>query len=288
MLSASTQVAQAGSKTADEASALPKVMGILNITPDSFSDGNRFTTIDAALKHAESMLLAGAQIIDVGGESTRPGAAEVSAEAELERVIPVVQALSQQLGAKVSIDTSKPSVMRAAVDAGACMINDVYALQKTGALKMACALGVPVCLMHMQGTPKTMQQQPKYTQVVQVVFRFLHDRMQACLDAGLSQENLIVDPGFGFGKTLQHNLLLLQNLDQLCALGAPVLVGMSRKRMLGEVTNAPLDQRVNGHSALAAIAVMQGASIIRTHDVQPTVEAVKLAYAVMCAPPDGE
>jgi dihydropteroate synthase len=261
----------------------PQVMGILNITPDSFSDGGVFFAPEAALAHAQEMVAAGAAIIDVGGESTRPGAAPVALQEELRRVVPVIEALCATLPVPVSIDTRNPAVMQAAVAAGAGMINDVNALQAPGAMEMAASLGVPVCLMHMQGTPESMQENPEYRDVVAEVRQFLADRASACLAAGIARERILLDPGFGFGKTTRHNLLLLQQLDRLVAEGYPVLVGLSRKSLIGKVLGLPVDERLYPGLALAVLAVWQGAAIVRTHDVRATREAVDMCQAVSSA-----
>ncbi|MDX1391161.1 MAG: dihydropteroate synthase [Rheinheimera sp.] len=258
----------------------PVVMGILNVTPDSFSDGGKFTQCDAALRQAEQMLNEGAAILDIGGESTRPGAAEVSAAQELTRVIPVIEALRQRFDCVISVDTSKAAVMSAAVQAGADMINDVRALQEPGALDVALATQVPVCLMHMQGAPRSMQQAPQYQDVVAEVLHFLLQRAQQCQQSGLAKAQIILDPGFGFGKSLQHNYSLLQQLSQFVATGYPVLAGMSRKSMIGQLLNAQLEQRLAGSLACATIAALQGAQIIRVHDVKETVQAVKVVTAM--------
>ena len=256
-------------------------MGILNVTPDSFSDGGKFLARDAALRQAESMAAAGASIIDVGGESTRPGSDDVSEQQELDRVVPVIEALVGGVEAVVSIDTSKPGVMRAAIRAGAGMINDIRALREDGALRAAAELKVPVCLMHMQGLPGTMQESPSYDNVVVEVKDFLAGRISACRDAGLDEELLIVDPGFGFGKTRQHNIELLANLRQLEQLGCPILAGLSRKATLGELTGRDVDERVPASVAAAVIAVTRGADIVRVHDVRETVDALRIAAAVI-------
>jgi dihydropteroate synthase len=259
-------------------------MGILNLTPDSFSDGGRFLARDAALRHAERMVEEGAALIDIGGESTRPGAQPVSVEQELERVVPVVEALAGEISVPLSVDTLKPAVMREAVAAGAGLINDVMALQAPAAIETAAALQVPVCLMHMQGEPRTMQKEPHYDDVVAEVRNFLAERVAACEAGGIRRERLLIDPGFGFGKTLSHNLSLLKHLQSLESLGLPILVGISRKSMIGSLLGgAPVEQRLHGSAAAAVVAVMQGAAIIRTHDVGPTVEAVKVAAAVRSA-----
>lgn len=262
----------------------PRVMGILNVTPDSFSDGGNFLSVENALAQARQMVAEGAAIIDVGGESTRPGAATVSAREELRRVLPVVQAISAELPVPVSVDTSKPEVMRQAVAAGAGMINDVRALRTKDALAMARDLGVPVCLMHMQGEPRTMQEAPGYRDVVAEVREFLMRRIQACIDAGMQEERLIVDPGFGFGKTPAHNLRLLHGLERLVGIGPPVLVGLSRKSLIGQLLgDAPPHRRLYGGLALAVLAAAKGAAIVRVHDVRPTVEALTVAQAVWAA-----
>jgi dihydropteroate synthase len=260
--------------------SVPCVMGILNVTPDSFSDGGVFFAPEAALGHAREMVAAGAAIIDVGGESTRPGAAPVALQEELRRVIPVIEALCDTLPVPVSIDTRNTAVMQAAVAAGAGMINDVNALQAPGAVEMALSLDVPVCLMHMQGLPESMQDNPGYGDVVAEVRQFLADRASACLAAGMARERILLDPGFGFGKTTRHNLLLLQHLDGLVAEGYPVLVGLSRKSLIGKVLGLPVDERLYPGLALAVLAVWQGAAIVRTHDVRATREAVDMCHAV--------
>jgi len=258
----------------------PQVMGILNITPDSFSDGGVFFDREAAVAHAWLMVEEGAAIIDVGGESTRPGAPPVAEEEELRRVIPVIEALAEALPVPVSIDTSKPRVMREAVAAGAGMINDVRALRVAGALEAAAAAGVPVCLMHMQGEPRTMQQAPRYRDVVADVLAFLEERVAACRAAGIPEERLLIDPGFGFGKELAHNLELMRHLDRFLEMGRPVLVGVSRKSMIGGILDVPVGDRLYGSIALATLAVWQGAAIVRCHDVRPTVDAVRICHAV--------
>ena len=260
---------------------VPAVMGILNVTPDSFSDGGRFAGRDAALEQAVAMARDGAGIIDVGGESTRPGAADVSEQEELDRVIPVIEAVTAAVDVPVSIDTSKPAIMRAAVAAGAAMINDIRALREAGALRAAAELGVPVCLMHMQGQPRTMQQQPAYADVVSEVAEFLAGRVRACVAAGLAEDRIIVDPGFGFGKAARHNLELLANLRQLRSVGRPILVGLSRKATLGELTGRDVGERVPASIAAAVIAVVEGAQFVRVHDVRETVDALRVAAAVM-------
>ena len=258
----------------------PAVMGILNVTPDSFSDGGRFDNLNIALRQAATMLDGGADIIDIGGESTRPGSASVSDQEELDRVIPVVEAVKSISDVPVSIDTSKAVVMREAFSAGASLINDVNALRAEGALEAAAELNAPVCLMHMQGKPRTMQQDPVYDDVVAEVAVFLEERVAACVEAGIDEDRLIVDPGFGFGKTHQHNVELLANLRQLQVRDSPMLVGVSRKSTLGALTDREVHERLPASIAAAVIAVMNGADIVRVHDVQATVDAVKVARAV--------
>ncbi len=257
------------------------VMGILNVTPDSFSDGGLFQHRDAALKQAEVMLAQGAAIIDVGGESTRPGAASVSVAEELDRVIPVIEAITNNLDVIVSVDTSCADVMAEAARVGAHMINDVRALQRPLALETAASTGLPVCLMHMQGQPTTMQERPEYDDVLHDVEQFLAERMEACLVAGIDRSKLMLDPGFGFGKTIEHNLRLLNNLDSLGVDGRPLLVGMSRKSMIDHILHRTVDQRLAGSLALAAAAVLKHAFIIRVHDVAETVDVVRMLSAVM-------
>lgn len=261
----------------------PRVMGILNVTPDSFSDGGRFDKPDAALRQAERMLEEGADIIDIGGESTRPGAADVSEADELRRVVPVIEALARRFDTVISVDTSKPSVMRAAVASGAGLINDVRALGEAGALQAAADLPAAVCLMHMQGQPRTMQQAPQYADVVEDVAAFLRERADACRAAGIAARRLIVDPGFGFGKTLAHNLSLLKHLRRLADDGLPVLVGLSRKSMIGALLDRPVEQRLQGSVALAMAAVVKGAAVVRVHDVKETVDALRIWQAVTTA-----
>ena len=259
----------------------PVVMGILNVTPDSFSDGGRYADRDAALRHAEAMLADGAAILDVGGESTRPGAADVSETEELDRVIPVIEALADLTDVPVSIDTSKPAVMQSAVSAGAAMINDVRALSGDDALATAASLGVPVCLMHMRGQPRTMQDAPEYDDVTVEVGAFLAERRDACIAAGVPRSRILLDPGFGFGKQHRHNIELLANLRQLAGLGQPLLVGLSRKATLGALTGRDVDDRVAASVAAALIAVMHGALIVRVHDVRETVDALTVWDNVM-------
>lgn len=255
-------------------------MGVLNVTPDSFSDGGRYIHVDAAYAHVVAMVEAGAAVIDIGGESTRPGAAAVSTEEQLARVIPVIERLASEIPVVISIDTSDPEVMRAAVAAGAGMINDIRALRVPGALSTAAALDVPVVLMHAQGEPETMQCQPQYRDVVAEVIAFLRERIAAALAAGLAIERLWVDPGFGFGKTLAHNLRLLKALEQLAVLECPIVVGLSRKSMLGAVTGAKVNARLPAGLAAAVLAVERGAMLVRTHDVAPTVQALALVAAM--------
>ena len=258
----------------------PRVMGILNVTPDSFSDGGRFDSLDTALNHAQQMLESGADIIDVGGESTRPGADDVGLQQEIDRVAPVIEAIVDRFDTIVSIDTSKPEVMKAAHVAGAGLINDVRALQEPGALEVAAGSGLAVCLMHMQGKPRTMQAAPEYDDVVQEVTAFLRQRRDACINAGIESSQIVLDPGFGFGKTLRHNLALLARLDTLCAESA-VLIGLSRKRMLGEIIGDDSASRETASVAAALFCVQRGASIVRVHDVEPTVQALAV-YSAVC------
>ncbi|HEB80628.1 MAG TPA: dihydropteroate synthase [Chromatiales bacterium] len=258
----------------------PRVVGVLNVTPDSFSDGGRFLDPEAAIAHAHTMVAEGAALIDIGAESTRPGAAPVTAEEEIARLVPVIQALSSGLSVPISVDTGKPEVMRAAVAAGGGMINDVRALRLPGALEAVAGLGVPVCLMHMQGEPCTMQETPRYGDVVREVREFLAGRLAACVSAGIAPERVIVDPGFGFGKSTGHNLLLLRHLDTLQALGRPILVGLSRKSVFERVLGRAVGERLAGSVAAATLAVWQGASLVRAHDVAATVDAVRWATAV--------
>jgi len=259
----------------------PVVMGILNVTPDSFSDGGRFTARDRALRHALAMAEEGAAIIDVGGESTRPGARPVGVQEELDRVIPIIEALHRECPLPISVDTSKAQVMTAAVAAGAGLINDVRALRGEGALEAAAAAGVPVCLMHMQGEPRTMQQAPRYDDVVAEVKAFFQARMAACAQAGIDPDRLILDPGFGFGKTLAHNLALLRHLEAFLDLGRPLLVGISRKSMLGQLTGREVDGRLAAGLAAAVLAVERGARILRVHDVAATVDAITITTNVL-------
>ena len=259
----------------------PQVMGILNVTPDSFSDGGEFIATDAALAQARKMVADGAGIIDVGGESTRPGAVLVSVEEEIARVVPVIQAIRSELDIPISIDTSKPEVMRAAIQAGAGLINDVCALQVEGAMQAAVDCNVPVCLMHSQGNPQTMQNDPQYDDVVTDVITFLLERTAACEQAGIARDLLILDPGFGFGKRATHNLLLMKHLSRFVELGLPVLVGVSRKSMIGSLLKVSVEERLAASLSLAAISVWQGAKIIRSHDVLETVQAIMMCDHVM-------
>jgi dihydropteroate synthase len=263
--------------------AQPKVMGVLNVTPDSFSDGGRYTGVDAALTRAERMVEEGAAVVDVGGESTRPGASPVSAEEEIRRVVPVIERLASRMAVPVSVDTSKPEVMRAAVDAGAQMINDVRALRVPGALVAAAASGAAVCLMHMQGEPGSMQSAPAYGDVIAEVRGFLDARVAACLSAGIARERLCIDPGIGFGKLLEHNLALLAGLAGIGERSLPIVVGVSRKSLVGIITGRPPADRLAGSVAFAALAVARGARIVRAHDVAATVDAVKVAAALRSA-----
>ncbi|ROO68484.1 dihydropteroate synthase [Vibrio crassostreae] len=254
----------------------PHVMGILNVTPDSFSDGGKFNSLDNALLQAERMIQAGVSIIDIGGESTRPGAPDVSLEEELARVIPAIKAIRAKFDVWISIDTSKAEVMRQAVEAGADLINDVRALQEPGALEAAADANVPVCLMHMKGQPRTMQANPNYDDVLTDVEAFLKERVEACEAVGISKEQLILDPGFGFGKTIEHNYHLLAHLEKFHTLGLPVLAGMSRKSMIFKLLDkAPADCMVASVTC-ATIAAIKGAQIIRVHDVEDTLEAMKI------------
>ena len=257
-----------------------QVMGILNVTPDSFSDGGRFTTADAALVRARTMVEDGASFIDVGGESTRPGAEPVSTQEELDRVCPVVEAIARELDTVISVDTSNPAVMEEVVGLGAGLINDVRALQREGAPEVAAKAGVPVCIMHIQGEPDTMQNNPRYHNVRRDVSSFLTERMRVVEKAGVRPENIILDPGFGFGKTVDHNIQLLATLEQLHLLGHPLLIGVSRKSMLGAITGRDVNERLPASLAAATISAMKGASILRVHDVRETVDAVKVVTAV--------
>jgi dihydropteroate synthase len=257
----------------------PKVMGIVNVTPDSFSDGGRFSSTDKAITHAHDLLAQGADILDIGGESTRPGATPVPLDEELNRVIPVIEGLAG-IGVPLSIDTYKPEVMRAAILAGVDIVNDVCALQEPQALEIVAASDVGVCLMHMQGRPQNMQQDPQYQDVVQVVYDFLKGRLAAAEQAGIAKARITLDPGFGFGKRTAHNLALLEGLSTLQKLDAPLLIGLSRKSVLGQVAGADVNERLYASLAASVIAVMKGANIVRVHDVKATVEALKVVSAV--------
>jgi len=262
------------------AADVPVIMGILNVTPDSFSDGGEFDRIDAAVARALEMQSQGASIIDVGGESTRPGAQPVDVNQEIARVVPVIETIRRQSDIQISIDTSKPEVMKAAVMAGANLVNDVNALCAEGAVTCCAELSVPVCLMHMQGEPRTMQKNPEYSDVVNEVREFLLERARFCIEAGIAADQILLDPGFGFGKTLKHNLQLLSRLDELCALDFRVLVGFSRKSMLGAILDRAVDQRVIGGVAAAVIAYSKGARWFRVHDVAETSDALKVCMAL--------
>ncbi|KJG37207.1 dihydropteroate synthase [Photobacterium angustum] len=259
----------------------PQVMGILNVTPDSFSDGGKFNRIDYALNHVESMLQAGTSIIDIGGESTRPGAKEVTLNEELDRVVPIIEAIRQRFDCWISIDTSKAQVMKEAVSVGADLINDVRALQESNALEVAAKANVPICLMHMQGQPRTMQNQPNYNHLIQDVSDFLNERISACENVGISRQQLILDPGFGFGKTLEHNYQMLAEFEQFHQFGLPVLAGMSRKSMIFNLLGKPPAECLAGSLACATIAAMKGAHIIRVHDARETAEVVKIYNMVL-------
>lgn len=263
--------------------AHPHVMGILNVTPDSFSDGGRHNTLIDAVRHANDMINAGATIIDIGGESTRPGADEVSVDEELSRVVPVVEALGQRFEVWISVDTSKPEVIRESARAGAHIINDIRSLSEPGALAAAAETGLPVSLMHMQGEPRTMQQAPHYEDVFREVESYFSAQIARCETAGIAKEKLLLDPGFGFGKNLQHNYQLLARLSEFHRFGLPLLVGMSRKSMIGQLLNVGPDQRLSGSLACAVIAAMQGAQILRVHDVKETVEALRVTEATLSA-----
>ncbi len=261
----------------------PVVMGIVNVTPDSFSDGGRYCSPEAAVEDGLRLAGDGAAILDVGGESTRPGARPVCVAEEVDRVLPVIEGLAAATEVPVSVDTSKPEVMRAAARAGASMINDVNALRAEGALLAAAETGLPVCLMHMQGEPRTMQDAPAYDDVVEDVFRFLADRIAACRTAGMDESRIVVDPGFGFGKTLEHNLQLMKGLERITDLGRPLLIGVSRKSMIGAVLDRPVDERLSGGLALGALAIERGARILRVHDVRETMDVIRMTTAVLAA-----
>ncbi|HUO81642.1 MAG TPA: dihydropteroate synthase [Gammaproteobacteria bacterium] len=259
--------------------ATPVVMGILNVTPDSFSDGGRFIETEAAVQHALQMVAEGAGVIDIGGESSRPGAVPVSAETELGRILPVLERLAGELSVPISVDTSKPEVMERAIGAGAGLINDITALSSEGALEVVAASGAAVCLMHMQGEPRTMQQAPTYADVVNEIKSYLAGRIQACIAAGIPRERIIADPGFGFGKTSAHNWALLARLREFRTLGVPILAGLSRKSFIGALLDRPVGDRLYGSLVAAGIAVFNGADILRAHEVAPTMDAVRLGYA---------
>ncbi len=263
--------------------SVPRIMGILNFTPDSFSDSGQFYQLDKALIQVEKMLNAGADIIDIGGESTRPNAEEVSVEQELERVVPLVDAVRRRFDCWISVDTSKPQVMAESAKVGMDLINDIRALQEPQALETSVKLGLPVCLMHMQGQPRTMQNNPQYQNVVEEVLQFLQKRTALCIQAGIKAENIIWDVGFGFGKSVQHNYKLLQQLSRFTAQGYPVLAGLSRKSMIGAVLDKSVEQRVVGSAAGALIAAMNGATILRVHDVDATADALKVWQATQQA-----
>jgi dihydropteroate synthase len=262
----------------------PCVMGILNVTPDSFSDGGHFFSVDDAVEQARHMIAAGAAIIDIGGESTRPGAQAVPAEEERKRVLPVIKRIRKAFpDTVISIDTSKAEVMADAIGAGARLVNDINALRSPDALDVIANSNAAVCLMHMQGEPRTMQNDPQYHNVVGEVRNFLQQRIKACVAAGIGRDRIVIDPGFGFGKTLQHNLLLIKNLKKFKELGVPLLVGVSRKSMIGAILNKPVNERLTGSLSLAALALWMGADILRVHDVEPTIEALKIVNAVQSA-----
>ncbi len=263
----------------------PRIAGIINVTPDSFSEGGRQLDTKAAIAYGLKLVDDGADLLDIGGESSRPGAEPVSAETEMQRIIPVIEALAKQTDVPISVDTSKPAVMRAAVAAGAGMINDVYALRQDGALEAAAELKVPVCLMHMLGEPRTMQDGPHYDDVVSDVRRFLAERIFACEMSGIDKKKIVADPGFGFGKNLDHNLALLRGLDQLAALGVPLMVGLSRKGMIGTLTGRDIEHRATGSAAAALIAVQKGALIVRVHDVAQTRDALAVWQGVASGAP---
>lgn len=259
----------------------PHVMGIVNVTPDSFSDGGKYSSVDLAVEHALQLIAEGADILDIGGESTRPGADPVGLEEELRRVIPVIEALSKVTTVPLSIDTYKPEVMRAAIQAGADIVNDICALREEGALEIVANSNAGVCLMHMQGIPQTMQINPQYNDVVAEVKQFLTDRVETCLAHEISRDRIMLDPGFGFGKTTAHNVALIQHLDSFTALGFPLLVGLSRKSVLGRIAGGDEQQRLHAGLAASVISVMKGAKIVRVHDVKATVDALKVVAAVI-------
>lgn len=259
----------------------PHVMGIVNVTPDSFSDGGKYSSVDLAVEHALKLIAEGADILDIGGESTRPGAQPVSLEEELRRVIPVIEALRKVSTVPLSVDTYKPEVMRAAIAAGVDMVNDICALREPGALEIVADSHVGICLMHMQGVPQTMQLDPSYNDVVAEVKQFLRDRVEACLAHGIVSERILLDPGFGFGKTTAHNIALIQHLDCFAELELPLLVGLSRKSVLGRIAGGDEQQRLHAGLAASVISVMKGAKIVRVHDVKATVDALKIVTAVL-------
>jgi len=260
----------------------PRVMGILNVTPDSFSDGGHFTHVDAAVAHAMTLIDEGADVLDIGGESTRPNATPVSLQQELDRVIPIIEALiANHIHIPISIDTYKPAVMQSAIAAGASMVNDVRALQEEGAIEVVAETQVGVCLMHMQGTPQTMQQNPHYQDVVKEVTDFLLARVHACEQAGITSNRLLIDPGFGFGKTRAHNITLIQQLERIVHHGVPLLAGLSRKSVLGQMTGQEVDARLYASIAAVTVSAMKGASMLRVHDVKATVEALKVVSAIV-------
>jgi dihydropteroate synthase len=258
----------------------PVVMGVLNVTPDSFSDGGQFNRLDAALYHAEEMLLQGAGIIDVGGESTKPGAEPVSVDEELSRVVPVVEAICCRLDVPVSVDTSKAEVMQSALSVGASMINDVQALSSSEALKVVANSNAAVCLMHMQKNPAVMQENPTYANIIEEVLSFLKKRISMCVDAGIDRHRILVDPGFGFGKTLEHNVTLFSQLSLFNQLQVPLLVGVSKKRMIGDITGAEIDNRVVGSVVASVLAVQNGANFVRVHDVKETLDGLRILHAL--------
>ena len=276
-MKSSPNVLQCGDKILDL--SRPSIMGILNVTPDSFSDGGRFLGLDNALNHAESMLAAGADILDIGGESTRPGADDVSEQEELDRILPVIEAINARFDTIISLDTSKSAVIREGAGAGVGLINDVRALREPDSLETAVKTGLPVCLMHMQGQPRSMQQAPEYSDVLAEVTQFLMDRRQVCIDAGIPASQIVIDPGFGFGKNLEHNLTLLQGLETLCD-NAPVLIGLSRKRMFANILNNDSVSRVVASVTAALLCVQRGASIVRVHDIEETAHALAVYRAV--------
>ncbi|MGY3875887.1 dihydropteroate synthase [Aeromonas enteropelogenes] len=259
----------------------PHVMGILNVTPDSFSDGGNFNQLERAMTHARQMVADGATLIDIGGESTRPGAPDVSEQEELDRVLPIVERLVRECNVMISLDTSKATVMREGCKAGAHLINDVRALQEPGALLVAAEADVPVCLMHMQGQPRTMQVEPHYDDLLEEVKAFFDERIAVCEAAGIGREKLLLDPGYGFGKTLAHNYQLLAAQKELLCYGLPLLVGMSRKSMIGNLLARPVDERLAGSLACALIGMQQGARIIRVHDVRETMDALRVGWQAM-------